>query len=835
MIARCRAPRPKPRRRAVSRSLVLLAAAASLAASASTVPVAGVKKGEADPAIVDDALAKAGLDVLRTVRTRTASYFVTAPSLQAWDDALAPRIVEASRRDPRGLRAAMRELPSEFQVKDGDAMYARFDLPDDRGDGAVAAWLPDRIGGREAANFFDARVPNQGLFVSGGDVKKERDAGRDALNALYLPSRPRTLIEGRLPQLTPRDLPGEGRGDLVIFGGRGGSGDDGEDLREEFERFLDHGGVAGGPMRPFPGGEGTLRDLLVSARVNVQLPDAPDGWYKLLATEPRTWQWADQRVKHPDLLLAVAAPIVADTDGGSREVVFGLFATYSPMVLDPAAAVAWAGSDGREMLTAIHRGEIPFFRDGDDVFLLRSDVARWVRGEARIGGGTARPHSEAASQVTAWAEKYRLRGLERVSRGPLPMRMTAIPDDERRELVDASRAVRGRVYRDDLAAWARRFEPKLPVGDLAPSRDAAPQGGAYALAAALRAPEPIAYAALERASSSEPSPSSSTSPPTSPSTSPSTSTSPSSPSSSSSSSSPAKAPARRESVLADNGQSFDDVFKDVGSGSAGWESSESGSEPVATRSSLETGRMGSSPVGTRGGEVRSRLDVIELYTEGGGCRPGGTASTSLQFLLDGVGEDDVALRLEWDLLRGGRSVRPNAVDLRRGAGAQEVEFSVACPEDAGDAELSVKLSAATLGLSAIGSQPFSVRAASTRSYAALVMPPERKCIAQSVDLDDEDFSMSTTEGLSADDISTAVEGFQRETLRCVPAGRDIAGTVHLEITVGCNGRVTNAVVLDDGTGDPEFAACVADTMRYTPFPAHDRPDGAVFEQSLRFE
>lgn len=46
---------------------------------------------------------------------------------------------------------------------------------------------------------------------------------------------------------------------------------------------------------------------------------------------------------------------------------------------------------------------------------------------------------------------------------------------------------------------------------------------------------------------------------------------------------------------------------------------------------------------------------------------------------------------------------------------------------------------------------------------------------------------------------------------------------------------TSVVVQQDGTGDPAFAACVADTMAFCPFPAHAREEGAIFVLPLRFE
>ena len=64
----------------------------------------------------------------------------------------------------------------------------------------------------------------------------------------------------------------------------------------------------------------------------------------------------------------------------------------------------------------------------------------------------------------------------------------------------------------------------------------------------------------------------------------------------------------------------------------------------------------------------------------------------------------------------------------------------------------------------------------------------------------------------------------------------ISGSLTLELTVECDGRVLESIVDDDSTsGDPDFAECVAETFKYAAFPAHDREGGAVFQLPLRYE
>jgi len=59
--------------------------------------------------------------------------------------------------------------------------------------------------------------------------------------------------------------------------------------------------------------------------------------------------------------------------------------------------------------------------------------------------------------------------------------------------------------------------------------------------------------------------------------------------------------------------------------------------------------------------------------------------------------------------------------------------------------------------------------------------------------------------------------------------------MQLELTVGCDGRVSDVILVEETIGEDAIVKCVADTMRYAPFPAHDRAEGAVFELPLRYE
>jgi hypothetical protein len=111
----------------------------------------------------------------------------------------------------------------------------------------------------------------------------------------------------------------------------------------------------------------------------------------------------------------------------------------------------------------------------------------------------------------------------------------------------------------------------------------------------------------------------------------------------------------------------------------------------------------------------------------------------------------------------------------------------------------------------------------------LSMPAAKKCLAGPSDVaEGNGMTMASNVGLSEPDIRSAMSRFVPKALGCVSGARSFDGTVETEITVGCDGRVT-AVSIESNDGVPQaVAACLRDTLRYAPFPAHDMPDGYTF-------
>ena len=84
-------------------------------------------------------------------------------------------------------------------------------------------------------------------------------------------------------------------------------------------------------------------------------------------------------------------------------------------------------------------------------------------------------------------------------------------------------------------------------------------------------------------------------------------------------------------------------------------------------------------------------------------------------------------------------------------------------------------------------------------------------------------------------IKAAMNGFLPQTLRCLADVPDRpTQTLMMEVTVACSGVVEHIAVTHHGDWTPEVAACVTGVLTHTPFPAHDLPNGEIFQFPLTF-
>lgn len=119
------------------------------------------------------------------------------------------------------------------------------------------------------------------------------------------------------------------------------------------------------------------------------------------------------------------------------------------------------------------------------------------------------------------------------------------------------------------------------------------------------------------------------------------------------------------------------------------------------------------------------------------------------------------------------------------------------------------------------------------SAPKLSKPAAKACLGgpSGAGLGDNDVVMS--QGLSIDQVRRATSSFVKNTLSCIPSDAG-SGSLTTEITVGCDGRVTDVSVVESGDLSDASVQCIVDTLYYAPFPAHDMPDGFTFGFPMRY-
>ena len=102
-------------------------------------------------------------------------------------------------------------------------------------------------------------------------------------------------------------------------------------------------------------------------------------------------------------------------------------------------------------------------------------------------------------------------------------------------------------------------------------------------------------------------------------------------------------------------------------------------------------------------------------------------------------------------------------------------------------------------------------------------PQPEPCIP--FDADPEEGLAIGTQGLSYGQVKEALSGVIQTALYCQrPVG---LSEVHMtfELTVGCDGVISDLQVSDDGGAPQAYVQCVGNVVRKADFPAHDVSDG----------
>jgi hypothetical protein len=133
-------------------------------------------------------------------------------------------------------------------------------------------------------------------------------------------------------------------------------------------------------------------------------------------------------------------------------------------------------------------------------------------------------------------------------------------------------------------------------------------------------------------------------------------------------------------------------------------------------------------------------------------------------------------------------------------------------------------------------RPHSPAPETPANAANLKMPPAKTCLeGPALRAGGDDEQMVASAGLTPTQVRDAMNHFVSHTLTCI-AGSDAPPeeALLLEITAGCDGRVSKIAVLDSGDWSSDMATCVTTVLGFTPFPAHDLPGGETFQYPLTY-
>lgn len=115
------------------------------------------------------------------------------------------------------------------------------------------------------------------------------------------------------------------------------------------------------------------------------------------------------------------------------------------------------------------------------------------------------------------------------------------------------------------------------------------------------------------------------------------------------------------------------------------------------------------------------------------------------------------------------------------------------------------------------------------------MPAAKPCLSGPDTSTMHDADLVVAQGLDASQVRASMNAFVPHTLSCLQGVEPSpAGTLLLDIHVGCDGRVRGVTPLSVDDWPAPVTDCVRKTLSFAPFPAHALPDGDRFQFPLRY-
>lgn len=112
------------------------------------------------------------------------------------------------------------------------------------------------------------------------------------------------------------------------------------------------------------------------------------------------------------------------------------------------------------------------------------------------------------------------------------------------------------------------------------------------------------------------------------------------------------------------------------------------------------------------------------------------------------------------------------------------------------------------------------------------MPAPKPCLSGPTGAGMPEDGVVASRGLDGDQVRAAMSKVVTYALPCFADAP--TGVLTLSVTAGCDGRVSDLKISDDGGYPSDVTGCVVEILRNAEFPAHDLPDGYTFTYPVRY-
>ena len=415
----------------------------------------------------------------RKYRALTGLFVLRAPSEESWNEVIVPALNAAidSPRPIQALRSTMLGMGDALiGSPDDSSILMSFELPGDRGQGAVSFVAPVLVGPKGGKTGHVA--PNRARVVTG--VQVDPVSGRDpvVVEAIGLPNLPRSWVGDALRLADLEAIPYGGEGAWVKYKGKVLAEGDETDptvldkLSEQVLEMATRDSLRVDRLLSWPGRIGDdadLTDTLRSVRYDSRVPEVEKRLVDELRRPGTAVKWRDKRIKHPTRFGIATLPISAEVVVGRKLVerteVLAFVYFYTPLFVSFNQAHLYLSVTPDVVFRSVQAGELPFFLWKNKAYFYLPHLDRWLSGKALEIEGKTTSRKRVVDVADSWAGELDRKLAKQVrewGEDPMVWPLRMVPREG-----DSERAFKVRVSLQDLGSWFHRLKsavaPKVPL------------------------------------------------------------------------------------------------------------------------------------------------------------------------------------------------------------------------------------------------------------------------------------------------------------------------------------------------------------------------------------